>query len=186
MPPHCDSLDGPVVRAARLALKAEDVDLVLPYVRREGGEEITRAFEKVVRLRKEGGVAREIADRYFFETVVRVHRAGEGAPFSGLKPAGLDVGPVIPVAQQAVETGSARELVELLTTIVRDETWRRFARLSELVRHAGASLEDMRAYVHARLDMEEWAHGVYEAATGRRHGDADAAVERTSEARVAG
>jgi hypothetical protein len=30
MPPHCDSLDGPVVAAARRALDAGDVDLALP------------------------------------------------------------------------------------------------------------------------------------------------------------
>jgi hypothetical protein len=32
MPPHCDSLDGPVVTAARRALDAGNVDLVLPFV----------------------------------------------------------------------------------------------------------------------------------------------------------
>lgn len=170
MPLHSDSLDSPVVRAARQALEAKEVDLVLPFVPRDGEEEITRAFEKVVRLRKEGGVARQIADRYFFETVVRVHLAGEGAPFTGLKPAGLDVGPVIPVAEQAAETGSPRDLIELLTTIVAEETWKRFARLAELVRHGDASVETVRTYVQARLDLEEWAHGIYLAAKADPHG----------------
>jgi hypothetical protein len=32
MPPHCDSMDGPVVTAAIQALNAQDVDLILPYV----------------------------------------------------------------------------------------------------------------------------------------------------------
>jgi hypothetical protein len=32
MPPHCDSLDGPVVTAAREALDTTDVDLILPFV----------------------------------------------------------------------------------------------------------------------------------------------------------
>jgi hypothetical protein len=186
MPPHCDSLDSPVVRAARQALEARDVDLVLPFVPREGEGEITRAFEKVIRLRKEGGVARQIADRYFFETVVRVHRAGEGAPFTGLKPAGLDVGPVIPVAEQAAETGSPRDLIELLTTIVAEEAWRRFARLSELVRHAGADVETMRPYVQAKLDLEVWAHGIYVAAKADPHGEGSpASVHASTEAHVA-
>ena len=47
-----------------------------------------------------------MADLYFFETVVRVHRAGEGAAYNGLKPAGLDEGPVIPIAEKAIETAS--------------------------------------------------------------------------------
>jgi len=166
MPPHCDSLDGPVVRAARLALEAEDVNLVLPFVLQQGEDEIVSLFEKVVRLRREGGIARQIADRYFFETVVRVHRAGEGAPFTGLKPAGLDVGPVIPVAELAVRTGSPRDLVELLTEIVREEVWKRFAHLAELTRHAGGDVATMRPHVQAMLDLEVWAHGVYLAAKG--------------------
>jgi hypothetical protein len=163
-----------VVRAARQALEAKDVTLVLPFVSHQGEDEIVSLFEKVVRLRKEGGIARQIADRYFFETVVRVHRAGEGAPFTGLKPAGLDVGPVIPVAEQAVKTGP-RDLVELLTAIVREETWRRFAHLAELARHAGGDVETARPYVQAMLDLEVWAHGVYLAATGQPHEDHPAA-----------
>ena len=175
MPPHCDSLDGPVVRAARQALEAEEVDLVLPFVSHQGEDEIVSLFEKVVRLRKEGGIARQIADRYFFETVVRVHRAGEGAPFTGLKPAGLDVGPIIPVAEQAVKTGSPRDLVELLTAIVSEELWRRFADLAELARHAGSDVETTRPYVQAMLDLEVWAHGVYLAAKGHPHEEHPAA-----------
>ena len=87
MPPHCDSMDGPVVKAARLALETKNVNLVLPYVPKEGEAEVIRAFDRVLPLRADG--AREIADLYFFETVVRIHRAGEGAPYTGLKPAGL-------------------------------------------------------------------------------------------------
>ena len=96
MPPHCDSLDGPVVAAARQALDAGDVHLILPFVHLEGAEEVRDAFDKTMKARAMGAEARDVADRWFFETAVRVHRAGEGAPFTGLKPAGLDVGPVIP------------------------------------------------------------------------------------------
>ena len=114
MPPHCDSMDGPVVQAAVKALEAEDIDLILPYVHKEGEPEVIQAFEKVLQVRKDGALTRELADRYFFETAVRVHRAGEGAPYTGLKPAGLDVGPVIPVAEKAIEAGSEEELADLL------------------------------------------------------------------------
>ena len=41
MPPHCDSLDGPVVTAARQALEADDVDLVLPFVHADGETEVS-------------------------------------------------------------------------------------------------------------------------------------------------
>jgi Family of unknown function (DUF6448) len=89
MPPHCDALDGPVVNAARQALDAGNVDLVLPYVHAPGEEEVRATFDAVLPVHALGPEARQVADRLFLETVVRLHRAGEGAPYTGLKPAGL-------------------------------------------------------------------------------------------------
>src|SRR5512135_625047 len=106
MPPHCDSLDGPVVIAAREALVTNDLDRVLPYASVQGEDEVRDAFVRVLKVRALGGAAQEIADRWFFETVVRVHRAGEGAPFTGLKPAGLPPGPAVRAADQSIEAGS--------------------------------------------------------------------------------
>ncbi|MET9888068.1 DUF6448 family protein [Streptomyces sp. NPDC006430] len=119
MPPHCDSLDGPAVTATRLAL--QEVSHVLPYVPQEGEQEVREAFGLADQARSLGPTAREVADRWFFETVVRVHRAGEGAPFTGLKPAGLDVGPVISAAERALDDGSADELATLLCAIAREQ-----------------------------------------------------------------
>lgn len=82
MPPHCDTLDGPVVTAAKKALEAGDVKIILPYVPKEGEAEVNQAFDKVVKVRIDPA-AREVADLYFFETVVRIHRMGEGAPYEG-------------------------------------------------------------------------------------------------------
>ena len=84
MPPHCDSLDGPVATAARHAVEQGEVALVLPYVHATGEAEVRQAFDLAARARDLGPEAREVADRWLFETVVRVHRAGEGAAFTGL------------------------------------------------------------------------------------------------------
>jgi hypothetical protein len=172
MPPHCDSLDGPVVQAAAQALATERVEAVLPYVHAAGEAEVREAFARVIPLRHDGAAVRELADRYFFETVVRVHRAGEGAPYTGLKPAGLDVGPVIPVAERAISTGSAEELVRLLSDIVREETQSRFERVMALKLQAGRSVEDARAYVQAMLGLQVWAHGLAASARAAPHGEA--------------
>lgn len=173
MPPHCDSLDGPVVRAARAALDHEDVELVLPYVPEPGEAEVRQAFDLAVKARTEGAEAREVADRYLFETVVRVHRAGEGAPFTGLKPAGLDVGPVIPLAERAIEQGDAEELADFLSSAVRDEVRARFAAVTETKAHAAEGVGAARRYVTAMLGLQVWSHKLYGAVHGAAHEGGD-------------
>lgn len=112
---HCDGLDGPVVKAAVKALETDNVNLVLIWVKKEFEVEIKNAFQKTLIVRKLGSEAKEMADMYFFETLVRLHRLGEGAPYSGLKPAGRDLGPAIPLADKSIEKKSAEELLKLLT-----------------------------------------------------------------------
>ncbi len=158
MPPHCDAVDGPVVRAARKALEEGKVDLVLAYAPAEAEKAIIEAFEATSAIRGKGPEVAEVADRYFFETVVRLHRAGEGAPYTGLKPAGLDVGPVIPIAEKAIETGSPDELVAFLTSAVRDEALHRFEEMAELQSHTGESVPAARKYVSAMLGLQVWSH----------------------------
>ena len=133
---------------------------------KSGEREIIDTFNKVVAARKAGDVAREVADRYFFETVVRIHRAGEGAPYTGLKPAGLDVGPIIPVAERAIEQNDRRALEAALLQVVRDELAERFAPLDRLRKGAEAGVDEARAHVAAVLGVQVWAHGVYKAAKG--------------------
>ena len=161
MPPHCDSLDGPVVTAARKALDASDVDLILPFVHAAGEAEVRDAFERSLKARALGPEAEEVADRWFFETAVRVHRAGEGAPYTGLKPAGLDVGPVIPAAERALASGSPEELVDALCASVSDQVVRRHHHAMTLQAHASDSVERAREYVEAMLGLQVWAHSVH-------------------------
>lgn len=158
MPPHCDSLDGPVVAAARRALAMGDVDLVLPYVHAGAEFEVRDAFDLTVKARTHGREAGEVADRWFFETVVRLHRAGEGAHFTGLKPAGLDVGPVIPAAERALESGSPDELADMLCTGVRDQVESRLAQAMALRKHADGGVPQARAWVEAMLGLQVWSH----------------------------
>ncbi len=172
MPPHCDAMDGPVVRAARLALEAEDVDLVLPYVKPEGEDEVRAAFTRTVKGRHDPD-AREVADLYFFETVVRVHRRGEGAPYTGLKPAGLDVGPVIPIAERAIQTGSPDEVTALLTDMLQHEIKTRFDHVMAMEPKAIGPVPEARKYVEAMLGFQVWAHALSVAIHAEPHGEAE-------------
>jgi hypothetical protein len=171
MPPHCDSLDGPVVTAARSALRERNVELVLPYVHADGEEEVRQCFALASKARARGDEAREVADRWFFETVVRIHRAGEGAPFTGLKPAGLDVGPVIPAAERSIEIGSAQPLLDALCDVVRQQVEQRHANVMALGTDPRRGIPEARRYVEAVLDLQVWSHSVYKQAVAGPHHD---------------
>lgn len=162
MPPHCDSLDGPVVTAARHALTAADVNVVLPYVPAEGEPEVREGFTRVLPIHQAGGAAADVARQWFYETVVRIHRAGEHAPYTGLKPAGLDVGPVIPLAEKAIESADTDELYRLLAADLHTELTRRLDHVAQLAAAKGASVPAARAYVEAMLGFQVYSHQIYQ------------------------
>lgn len=178
MPPHCDSLDGPVVTAARRALDAGNVDVVLPFVPEQGEAEVKDVFQSTLRVRQLDDEAREVADRLFFETVVRVHRAGEGAPYTGLKPAGLSFGPVIPLAETAVETGTAEPVSDFLSDELNRQLGRRLDEVNRLAAGKGRSVQDARRYVEAMLGFEVYCHRLFQtlhAPAHHGHGGAQSA-----------
>lgn len=177
MPPHCDSMDGPVVLAAQQALQAENVDLVLAYVHEAAEDELRRAFELALKARSQGEEARDVSDLFFFETAVRLHRAGEGAPYTGLKPTGLDVGPVIPLAERAIAASAPDRLSEFLVAAVRHETENRFGAMLAAKASADTSVAANRLYVGAMLGLEVWAHRLYVAI----HADAHEAASHRHE-----
>lgn len=162
MPPHCDSKDGPVVKAAMKALERGDVSIILPYVPEDAEAEVTVAFDKVMRVRMSGEDAAEVADEWFFETVVRLHRAGEGAAFTGLKPAGLGHGAVVPVAEEAVDSGSADQLADLLSSALRDEVRRKFSEVMRLKDQEPGAVAEAREYVEAMLGFIVWSHKTHQ------------------------
>lgn len=150
---HCDTMDGPVVKAAQTALKVGDVTPVLKWVSQTDEPQIRLAFERTLKVRALGPDARDLADHYFFETLVRIHRAGEGEPYTGLKPAGTAIEPGIALADDALAGGSADALVKEVAAEVASGLRRRFTRVQETAKHASDSVEAGRLYVAAYVDF---------------------------------
>ena len=100
---------------------------------------------------------------------MRLHRAGEGAPYTGLKPAGLDVGPVIPVAEKAIKTGSPDALIRLLTDTLKHEVRHRFEHLKHLRDYRTGDVFKAREYVEAMLGLEVYSHHLYQAMKALAH-----------------
>ena len=166
---HCDTLDGPVVKAGRAALESGRIGPVLAWVQARDEAEIRHAFEHARAVRRLSPEAKSLADRFFFETLVRVHRAGEGAPYTGLRPAGQDLGPAVTKADKAVETGSASEVEKLLVESVRHGMRERFERVKALPK-PGDDVAKGRAWVAAYVPYVHWVEGVHAVAKGKGHG----------------
>lgn len=174
---HCDTLDGPVVQAARMALAQGDVKLVLPWVRPEGEAEIRGAFERTLRARRTGGDAAEVADRWFFETLVRVHRVGEGAPYTGLRPAGEEPSEGVAAAEHALREASPDALSARLAEHIASAVAERWGAVARLAKYDPSDVEAGRAWVEAYVS---YLHFVEELVTlvhgGAAHAEGGAAA----------
>lgn len=161
---HCDGLDGPVVKAAKKALDTSNVNLVLIWVQKKDEAEIKKAFEKTLAIRKLSLEAKEFADMYFFETLVRIHRAGEGAPFTGLKPVGRNLGPAIPAADKALEDGKVEPLLKLLTDTVKEGIDENFRNAMSKKNFDKDNVNAGREYVESYVTFIHYVERLFEAA----------------------
>lgn len=156
---HCDSMDGPVVKDAQEALARTDVTPVLKWVRGEDEDTIREAFRLASEVRGESETAQIVADRYFFDTLVRIHRASEGEGFTGIKPAG-SVDPAIAAADRALAAGEVEPLADHIATAVRDAIVERFGAAYGARQAAEHSVEEGREYVAAYVQYTHFVEGV--------------------------
>ncbi|MBU0944471.1 MAG: hypothetical protein KJ804_10315 [Proteobacteria bacterium] len=171
---HCDTLDGPVVATARAALDKGDVTPLLKWIRPEEEKDISTAFQKTLTIRSKGSEAKEFADMYFFETLVRIHRAGEGAPYTGLKP-GEAIDPAVALADKALENGNVDNLVNVLTNALANGIRQRFQHASETQKHADDSVAAGREFVETYVIFTHYVEGLHGLIKGgaAHHGEAE-------------
>ncbi len=161
---HCDAMDGPVVQAAQQALAENNVILALIWVKKDREPEIKAAFEKTMAVRKLASDARELADAYFFETLVRVHLAGEGASYSGLKPAGRDLGPAIPAAERALRTGDIKPLRAMVSEEIGRGLQVRFQEAAKRARYDKSDAQAGRNFVESYTEFIHYVEALHQAA----------------------
>jgi hypothetical protein len=144
------------------------------WVQKKDEAEIKAAFEKTLTVRKLSPQAKELADMYFFETLVRVHRAGEGAPYDGIKPAGTEVEPGIEAADKAVETGAIDPLIKDISESIADSIREKFNEVVEKKKHAGKSVNAGREYVEAYVTFIHYVEKIHMdiSASDMHHGKA--------------
>jgi hypothetical protein len=123
---HCDTAEGPAVNDGRKALETGNVNYALKWISADGEAEMRDVFEKALKVRTLGAEAAELADRLFLETMVRIHRMGEGVGFTGIQPVGTQIDPVVKAADEAIVLGSDADLLPMVPEERRAELDERF------------------------------------------------------------
>jgi hypothetical protein len=170
---HCDGLDGPVVKAARTALESGKIEPALIWIQPDGEAEVRAAFDHVKEVRKISADARDLADRYFYETLVRVHRAGENAPYTGLKPSGQKLPEAIRLADLAIENGDVAAVTSQLNKQVTDLIDKRFEAVQSAKKFEASNVDAGRAFVKAYVEFihsVEAIHNTSEIQSAPGHG----------------
>lgn len=163
---HCDSYDGPVIKDALKAFQQNNVSLVLKWVNPEHEREIKSLFDKTLKVKKTADKEiSQIVETHFLETLVRLHREGEGEPYTGLKPVG-SVTPVIHMADKSIANNSADVLVTKLKAHIENDILEKYKLVQELSKTKDESVEKGRAYVAAYVNYTHTLEGLEAALKG--------------------
>jgi hypothetical protein len=160
MPPNYDITNGPVMDAAKMALDTGNVNYILIWVPEASENKLKNLFEKTFCERRAGKDVQDIAINWYFETAKRLHRDGERTLYACMKPAGLDVSPVIPNAERAFKTGNSEELTGIIPKTMEDDFRHRFYHVMEKKNYDVNNVADGRAYVAAFIDFIVYLHHI--------------------------
>lgn len=168
---HCDTMGGPVIPEARAALEKGEVTPILKWIKADNEAEIRRVFAQAVAVRGKGGEARALADQYFLETLIRLHRAGEGAPYTGIKNGPVE--PIAALADQTLVSGSAEEMIGMISNHLAAVIREKFQRVQVAAKDKDKSIKAGRDYVEAYVTYLHYVEGVHTAiaAAGGHHGE---------------
>ncbi|MCP4898341.1 MAG: hypothetical protein GY906_15310 [bacterium] len=158
---HCDSTNGPVIPEAKTALEKGDVTQILKWVKKGNEAEIRAAFAKAVAVRATGPEAKELADQYFLETLVRLHRAGEGAPYTGIKDEPVE--PIVAIADQALTEGSADEMIKKINSHMAEAIKEKFRKVTEAKKKKDENVAAGREFVEAYVTYMHYVEGIHTA-----------------------
>lgn len=165
---HCDTLDGPVIQDARKAIEVRDITPILKWVKPKDEKAVRAAFNKVLASKSKSS---ETIEHAFFTTLVKIHRAGEGAPFTGLKPAGA-VEPAVAEADKALTSGSVDALTKLITEDIAAGIKKRYERAADTYKHKDESVAQGREFVEAYVTYTHYVERLHQDATGKgAHGE---------------
>jgi len=166
---HCDTMDGPLVADIKKSLKSKNIMPVLKWIKKSDEEEIKNIFERVLSFSKENSEQKELLDLYFIETVVRLHRKGEGAPYNGLKPSGFPIDPIIKKGDLSITNGKVDDLAELLSKEIKIKIKNKFEKAWALKKNANLDIEIGRKYTEAYADYIHFIESLHKLIEDSHH-----------------
>lgn len=158
---HCDSYDGPVIKDALTALENQNIAPVLKWVEPQFEEEISSLFQKTLKYKKEDKEVYELLEKHFLETLVRIHREGEGAPYNGLKPAG-STKPIIGMTDAALEDEEIEPLISALNGHISKVVKEKYSKVAQLKKYKDTSPKAGREYVAAYVDYTHTVEALHD------------------------
>jgi|WetSurSiteA1Bulk_404760.scaffolds.fasta_scaffold01995_4 hypothetical protein len=176
---HCDQMNGPLVSDAKKAIEQNNVNIVLKWVQAAHETEIKEAFNQMMKVRELSPDAKALSEKYFFETLVRIHRAGEGVAFTGIKPEDTPIDEKVMAADKSIELGNLSPLEGLVAKKDLPELTERFNKVMSLKNFDINNVEAGRAYIEAYVLFFKFAEGETEGHADYGHGS-DANVGVTS------
>jgi len=156
---HCDTMDGPLIADARKALGQNNVNYVLKWVSSANESEIRDAFNLVMKVKGLSPEAKELSEKYFFDTLVRIHRAGEGVSFTGVKPSGTPIDEKVLAADKSIEIGNLSPLKGKVSKNDMPELTKRFDKVMSLKNFDVKNVEAGREYIEAYVQFFKFAEG---------------------------
>jgi len=169
---HCDTMKGPVIPEAKAALEKGDITPILKWIKPENEAEVKTAFSLAVKVRDKSPEAKELADKYFLETLIRLHRAGEGASYTGLKDEPVE--PIVAMADKALADGSADEMIRKIQAHLAEAIGEKFNKALQAGKNKDKNVESGREYVKAYVQYMHYVEGLHTAimSTGSHHSEA--------------
>ena len=158
---HCDSYDGPVIKDATRALETNNVNLVLKWITDEQEKEIVPLFNKTYSLKNGDKEVYTIMEKHFFETLVRLHRETEGAPYTGLKPAGTTK-PIIQMTDKALNERNVDDFLVKFDSHIDKVVREKYQKVADLDKVKDNSKEQGRAFVEAYVDYTHTVEALYD------------------------
>ncbi|CAN5343993.1 DUF6448 family protein [soil metagenome] len=168
---HCDTAEGPVVKDGRRALETGNINHALKWIPADGEAELRGVFDKALKVRGLGADAAELADRLFLETLVRIHRMGEGVGFTGIQPVGTQVDPIVVAADEAIAQGSDAALLPMVPAERRAELDKRFRAALAVKDFDVDDVAAGRRYLAAYVSFFKYAEGEEHEHHGHEHRD---------------